>query len=264
MAIGGINLKKIESSQNQHYQWAKRAASGKVDNLVVAEGPKLFYEALASGLRPEAIFLEDGAFDQQALSPEYADVTFGVSTRLFRGLAKVESPQSIIGFFEFRPPATHSLYQSDTVLVFDKIQDPGNLGTILRTAEALDAGGVILTRGSCSPLNDKAVRASMGSIFRLPVVFATDLKEAFVGLKKNGFKLAATVLSGRPIWDIGRFEKVAMIFGTEGTGLDTNLVQQCDFSVTIPMKKTVESLNVSISAALCMYERMRSRLDPLA
>ncbi len=141
------------------------------------------------------------------------------------------------------------------------LQDPGNLGTIIRTAEAVGAAGAGMTQGTVDPYGVKAVRASMGSILRLPVARINDLSEFINICRKNGFQTIATTLNSDKIHLNVDFKKpTAVIAGQEGSGLPEDVLASVDLRIRIPMAGTIDSLNVATATAVILYEAVRQRM----
>jgi len=146
------------------------------------------------------------------------------------------------------------------VLLLCGLQDPGNLGTIFRAAEAGGAAGLILTRGSIDPYSPKVARASMGSIFRIPFLANQDLHDCLRVLRSLGYKIWATAgHGGIPFWEADLAQSSAVIFGQEGAGIPEDLIEAADGLLTIPMAPPTESLNVAMAAGLVIYEGFRQR-----
>lgn len=145
-------------------------------------------------------------------------------------------------------------------VVLDGVQDPGNAGTIIRTADAAGASGVILTKGSVDIYDEKTVRATMGSLFHLPVVSGVSAEELTAWAKERGLQLYAAALdvAARPHFSCDFTKPTAIVFGNEGNGVSTELLAQAE-TVYIPMYGTAESLNVGTSAAIVLYEAVRQR-----
>jgi TrmH family RNA methyltransferase len=146
------------------------------------------------------------------------------------------------------------------VLLLCALQDPGNLGTIFRVAEAGRAAGLVLTRGTLDPYNPKVVRASMGSLFRLPFLVDQNPLDSLAILRSRGCHIwAATADGGASLWEIDLTRRTAVLFGQEGAGLPAELVEEADGLLTIPMNPEVNSLNVAVSAGLVVYEAYRQK-----
>ena len=253
-------LKQIESKANQVFKRAQKALSGNSDEkLILVEGHKLLDEALKSGAHPEMIFVEN----PEALKgrTELSRFCFLTSRSLFRELSTVQSPTDIIAFLS--PPPSPDLEaaitQSAMILVLDRLQDPGNIGTIFRTGEAMGVGLIVMLRGCCNPFNPKVIRASMGSSFRLPVAAEVKLSELLTLLKKHEISKVGADMSGQILPAFQFPSRVALFLGQEGQGLSKEILKECNSRLAIPMQGQVESLNVATSAAICLYEWARTR-----
>ena len=144
-------------------------------------------------------------------------------------------------------------------MLADKIQDPGNMGTIIRTAHAAGALGVILTKGTVDIYNEKTLRATMGSIFKIPVIYDNDLS-LVQKLRDSGFKLVTSSLdTDKNFYDIDLREKIIISVGNEGNGISDEIYDLCDLKVKIPMPGGAESLNVAVAASIMMYEVVRQK-----
>ncbi|MGB9698057.1 MAG: TrmH family RNA methyltransferase [Thermodesulfobacteriota bacterium] len=152
------------------------------------------------------------------------------------------------------------LLKEGLILLLHQIQDPGNLGTIFRVAEAGGAAGLVLSSNTVDPFNPKTVRSSMGSIFRLPFLMNQDIEKAVSKLPSWGYQIWATSTTGHTsFWEVDFSKPTAVIFGQEGGGLPENIIKATEGSLTIPMKSEVESLNVAMAAGLVIYEALRQK-----
>jgi TrmH family RNA methyltransferase len=228
----------------------------------VVEGPVLVGEAVAAGWTIEAQFVPEGsdtAVDGAGPVVELAD---GVLERV----ASTEAPQPPIAIVEMRPSAPDALATSSFVVVLDRIADPGNLGTILRSAEAAGADAVVLTPGSADPYNPKVVRASAGALFHVPVITAAldDVVNAglrLVGTTSHGFAGRSTV----PYTEADLTGRIAIVMGNEAAGLPDEWddeVGPVRSWVTIPHAGRSESLNVAMAATVLVFEAARQRRRP--
>ncbi len=146
------------------------------------------------------------------------------------------------------------------IVVAHEVTDPGNLGTIIRTADAAGASGLILTKGCIDCYNPKVVRAAAGSIFNIPFVMDVIVEDAFSSLKERGIKTIATHLKGKAlIYDLNLKEDAAIVIGNEGRGLPEEVSQRCSLLVKIPMVGMAESLNASVACGVILYEAVRQR-----
>ena len=145
-------------------------------------------------------------------------------------------------------------------MILEDIQDPGNLGTILRTGEGAGISGIIATRGTADLTNPKTVRSTMGSIFRVPYVVTDDLHETILSLKQRGFTIYAAALEGSVLYDVPDYTAPsAFLIGNEGNGLTAEAYAAADKAVRIPMSGMVESLNAAVASAILMYEARRQK-----
>jgi len=187
-----------------------------------------------------------------------------ISERLMDTLSDSKTPQPVMAVVTMKQYSEDALLadKAGMVVLAHRLQDPGNLGTIIRTAEAAGASGVAVTPNTVDPYNAKAVRASMGSILRLPVVPVGDVTMFIRKSREKGFQTAATVLSGEMThFDVDLTRPTVVLLGQEATGLPWDLVDDIDFRVRIPVAATIDSLNVATAAAVILYEAMRQRLE---
>jgi len=176
-------------------------------------------------------------------------------------IADTVNHQGVLAVLPIQKPNWEDLTRREgIVLLFWKLQDPGNLGTILRVAAAGGAAGIILSAGSTDPYSPKVVRAAMGSLFRIPFLQNQDLNDCLQKLPAQGYRiLAAEVQGGSSLWDVNFSPLTAVLFGQEGAGLHEELVAATDGVLTIPMAPTAESINVAIAAGLVIYESLRQK-----
>ena len=258
----------VQSKQNSRVKELRRALanpSREKGGLAGIEGPNLLIEAVRAGLRIDCVFASEGNeewLECQALSTE-TEVLI-VPREVLRSALTTETPQPIAALVE--PPqwtwadlAGDRRKAAALIIVLAELQDPGNVGTIIRSAEAFGATGVICLPGNVSPWNPKAVRASAGSIFRVPVLpFANDVISR---LRDSGITtLAAATHDAQPANLIQLDVPVALIIGNEGNGVPQDLAAQADGAITIPCPGPVESLNAAIAASVLLYEASRQRV----
>lgn len=253
-------MKQISSKENSLYREYKKLADkpGLVslcDGCLI-EGEKLIREAVKAGARVQALFvLEDLSTEWQ----EFAEVGYILTPSLMKGLSALPAVPSVIAAvsLERKQDLNQLLNRGRTFLVLDRIQDPGNLGSILRTAEGLGVDGVFLLPGSCSSANPKVLRAAMGSAFRMPVFEGLTGPDVLALCREHGVETVATAMNGTPLPSFPFGVKVAFFMGNEGQGLEPDLLMACDARVAIPQKPVLESLNVGAATAICLYERQR-------
>lgn len=243
-----MRVKKINS---------KRSAR-REENVFCGEGPKLLAEALKWGNELETVICTQGVTLPEV--PETVRVV-EVPEALLSAMSDTETPQGIIFIARGGSMELPEKLHGRRYLVLDGIQDPGNLGTILRTADAFGADGVILCNGCADPWNPKTVRATMGAIFRLPV-YEASLDEVATKLSAAGIPLYATALredtiDARSI----ALTEAAVIIGSEGRGVSARSLELCEKTIKIPMRSRCESLNAAIAASVVLWEMAREQLN---
>jgi TrmH family RNA methyltransferase len=233
------------------------------------EGPKLFWEAIQSGLRVEELFVSESCRREpgiQALlrqtpgTPEIVEV----SDHLFPTIVSTEHPQGLLALARIPSIQLGKLLQTASMLLVGcELQDPGNLGTLLRSAEAFGVEGVLLTQSSVNPWNEKVVRASAGSIFRLPCLGGFKSTELLRDLERNGFHfVAATPKATMEFREADYRHRFALILGNEGKGLTEEVLSQVQTRIQIPMIAGIESLNVAVAASIILCEAAWQRTAP--
>lgn len=229
--------------------------------LIALEGAHLIKEALRSGVELQTVFVAMGheARLAELNLPEATEILV-LPEELLASAVTTESPQPIAALAHPRNWAWEELLTPGAlVVVLAGIQDPGNLGTILRSAEAFGATGAILLSGAVSRWNAKAMRASAGSVFRLPALASSEGK-AIQRLREAGVRLLATSShEAEALGGCNLTGPVAILIGSEGAGLAPELAAQCDARVTIPCPGPVESLNAAVAASILLYEAARQR-----
>ena len=193
------------------------------------------------------------------MATENAERSEVVSPEVLTALATTVNPDGVVATAQRRATASPSV-ATDLGIALETLQDPGNLGTIIRTATAAGAGGLWLSGDSVDVDQPKVLRASAGAWFRLPIIVSPDLKAEVGHCRQQGVQVIATA-SNAPdtYWEIDYRRPTLILLGNEGAGLSANLVELADRQVKIPLKAGVESLNVAIAAALILYEAQRQR-----
>lgn len=186
---------------------------------------------------------------------------FYVSDEILDSLSDTRTHQGILAVLEKREHRWEDLQKREgLILLLCELQDPGNLGTIFRVTEAGKGAGLVLSQGTIDPFNPKAVRASVGSLFRLPFLVDQDPVDSLRILRSLGCCVWATAAEGgASLWEVDLTLPAAVLFGQEGAGLPAELVEAVDGLLTIPMNPAVNSLNVAVSAGLVVYEALRQR-----
>ena len=238
--------------------------------LCLLEGPKLVLEALAAGMEvveaataPRAEASSAGAAALSALRGREVPVR-RLTAELFTSLSEAETSQGVLALAR-RPAAEEERLFGGTplVLVADGVQNPGNLGGLVRTAEAAGASGAILAAGCADPFSWKALRGSMGSAFRLPLLRGRAIGEALDALETRGVAVLATAGDGERRYDEADLRgPVALVVGSEGAGLPPAVRERAAHRLRVPLAGPVESLNVGVAAALVLFEAARQRGFP--
>lgn len=261
-------IREVQSKDNARLKELRKALTapgGSAQGLAGIEGPHLVEEALRAGLRVASIFVERGA--ERVLEslqvPQETEIML-LPKKLLASALATETPQTIAALVE--PPDwtwAHVLgtrrSEAEIVIVLAGLQDPGNFGTILRSAEAFGASGVVSLPGTVSAWNSKAVRASAGSVFRMPLVAVSE-RECFEELHEAGVKILAT--EARAATTAERVDltgPVAFVIGNEGNGVPAGLAAKADARIAIPCPGPVESLNAAVAASVLLYEAGRQR-----
>ena len=236
-------------------------------SLFLIEGPHLIETALISGSQVKDVLFsasfsskENGQKFLKRLSKHTKNI-FEVSEHVIARIADTETTQGIIAVSACRSLSLEDLMPEAEALivVIDGVQDPGNLGAIIRTSDAAAADAVILLPGTCDAFMQKTVRSTAGSIFNIPVVYA-DLQALLKWLRLNNIKLAVTSLdSNRTVFEERLEGPLALVFGNEAHGASKEIISAADLLLKIPIYGKAESLNVAAAAAVCIYEAVRQR-----
>jgi len=250
----------ITSHQNTRVKELRAAlASYTRDARIAVEGEHLVAEALRSGVTEGILFLREG-YTLKIRIPASIE-TVVLSKDVFDKAVTTETPQGIALLFE--PPAPTAKSGPELILIAAGLQDPGNLGTLIRSAEAFGATQLITTTDTVSPWNQKCIRASAGSVFRMPMLLSQTTQK-LAALKQTGIKIfAAAASAGIAFTAANLTHPCALLIGNEGAGLSTELLALADEKISIPMPGNVESLNAAIAGSLLLYEASRQCADSI-
>lgn len=254
-----MSFKHITSRDNPIYKQLKRLAESSRERRklgqTLLDGAHLVNDYLQHFGEPKQIIIAEGksTFEVTNLIQDLADVpTLMVTTLMFAELSPVASPTGILALVDtpvIAPPTA-----LDFVLMLEGIQDPGNLGSMLRSAAAAGVDAVYLSEGCAEAWSPKALRGGQGAQFVMPIVEQVDLTEV---IHPFDGAVLATTMDGEPIFDLDLTGKVAFIMGNEGAGVSDTLMQLANKRVSIPMSGKVESLNAAAATAVCLFERAR-------
>lgn len=257
-----INMKKITSKENQIFKLCSKLAQRKhrdEEGLYLAEGEKVVQEAIRTGQSIKWILLSDECHIPQAFPAE----TVFMEGRLFSRLAQTKTTQGIMAVIEKRELTEEGFLEqidrkSGNVILLDRLQDPGNIGTIIRTADAAGYSGVMTIKGTADLYSSKIVRAAAGSLFRMPVFSADSPKQATALLERAGKTIFATGFDTELYYyDVDMRRNIGLIIGNEGSGISPELMNLAHRIIKIPMDGDIDSLNASVAAGILMYESMR-------
>jgi RNA methyltransferase, TrmH family len=254
----------LSAREQKELRALQRRRSRQEIGRFLAEGIRLAEDLLASSLTPRWVVISSSLEDSgRGRALMAALERRGIPVRLlpeaaFAAHAATESPQGVLLVADTPQWELRHLLEPGplprVILVLDGIQDPGNFGTLIRSAEALGAAGVLCLPGSVDPWNPKSVRAAMGSSFRLPIV-ASEWEEAAPVLRGSGFALLAAEVGGRPPPE--GLERVALVLGNEGAGVSEPVLREVDTTIGIPLRGRAESLNVAAAAAILLHQLTR-------
>jgi RNA methyltransferase, TrmH family len=259
-------MRRIGSRQNPIVARYRTAARGDTDGVMLLDGPHLVADALAAGvhLREAAVAVDSQTPpDMQRMLEQLDGIgvdLYGVTAPVMAALSPVRSPSRIVALAD-RPVRYDRVFASPAplVVVALDVQDPGNVGAIVRVAEAAGATGAMVAGTSADPFGWKAIRGSMGSALRLPLIVERT-RNWTSEVRQRGCRIVATVpRGGRTLYDADLRGPLAILIGGEGSGLPGDLLEQADQRVTVPMQAPVESLNAAVTAALVLYEARRQR-----
>jgi len=270
--VPGMNF--ITSYKNEQVKFLKSLSQRKYrdeNRCFFVEGLRGVLEGIKTGVPVKKLVLAEN-FTKSPFYEELKAITgredgipegaeaFLLSDEVFKSICETETPQGIAAVFSMDALKKIS---GDSIIMLENLQDPGNMGTIIRTADAAGFGGVICTKGCVDVFNQKVIRSTVGSIFHIPVLRQTDIsvKETADLLKSKGY----TFYAAHPRGDTSCFDesfsgKSVIVIGNEANGLTDEMLSVCDKLLTIPMPGNAESLNASVAAALLIYEKTRKKM----
>ncbi|MCW6663521.1 RNA methyltransferase [Aerococcaceae bacterium NML190073] len=253
----------IQSKQNARVKnWRKlHTAKGRAQQGVyLIEGTHLVEEAIRYQQQIEHVLVTQHYYEQMSNEwlTQVADRMIMLSDDVMQSVSLTEQPQGIIAIVEM-PQQTTWQPTGKQYLLLDAVQDPGNIGTMIRTADAAGFDGVILGRGTADLYNDKVLRATQGSLWHIEVI-NHDLEDAIATLQKNAIPVYATALhqEALPYQAVSTQQAVALVVGNEGSGVSQAIIEQADQAIYIPMYGKAESLNVAIAAGILMFQFAQS------
>ena len=261
-------MQVISSKENEVIKNIRKLKEKKyrdIENSYVIEGIKLIKEAIAENANIKQIIMCEDYTDNLELDKdtlfEIAKYNLIYVTRnIINLITDVKTPQGIIAVIEKNNNIEQIDYSQDIIVALDGVQDPGNLGTILRTADSANLKQIILSKNCADPYNPKVVRSTMGGIFRINIIEVEDLENSLKQMKKNNFKVMVTSLdTEKSVYDVDYSKKVIVI-GNEANGVSKEVQDMADEKVIIPMLGKTESLNASVAAGIMIYEYVRRKI----
>lgn len=264
-------LIRISSGDNSRVKLVRKLATRKgrvAERRFAVEGKNLVREVLERGLDVDFIMIPEGTADG---APDFIrecidspDITVcEISGRGFAGLTDAGSGIGMLAVVKqqtYGPEILENLGSGDNILVLDRIQDPGNMGTLIRTAVAAGYGAIAALSGTVDIYSPKVLRATAGMVFEIPVVYVPDEDTLTDILRRSGKRIVVTAVDGGlPYYEEDLSKGIALIIGNEGSGVSDRLMQAADMKVTLPMHGRIESLNAAVAAAILMYEAVRGR-----
>lgn len=259
---------KITSKENDFIKHIKKLKDKKyrdINKEFIIEGIRLVAEAIQENAKIKQIVLCDDC-EQSDLIPKELMYDIAklecvyVTENLFKYLSDVQNPQGILAVIEKDNEETQIDYTQDIIVALDDVQDPGNLGTILRTVDSIGITQILVSKGTADCYNSKVVRSTMGAIFRIKVIECKDLLKTMKEIKKHKFKVMVSSLqTENSIYDVD-YNKKVIVIGNEANGVSKELQKLADEKVKIPMLGKTESLNASVATGIILYEYVRQKL----
>jgi len=260
-------MKQINSKDNKLYKICKQLSAKKYRDKLekyLIEGPNLIEDAFKCNEEIDCIIIRDD-YD---LNKELSFVNgfsnlISMDSRLFDEIADTATSQGVLAIVNKRLTEDKSFFDGvgeGNVVVLDRLQDPGNIGTIIRTADAAGYKGVVAIKGCGDMYSPKTIRAAAGSVFRVPVLFVDTPQQTVRLLKENGKKIFATCFEDAK-WYVQEdmSENVALVIGNEGNGICETFIEVADSKIKIPMSGNIDSLNAAVAAGILMYESVRKK-----
>lgn len=252
-------MREIRSKDNRIFKECQKLSQKKYrdrEGLYLIEGENLIGEV------PQTDLVYIICSDRQEWSFEHDENVYLMSANLFDKIAQTETSQGILAVVRKPQISVESLEQhlrpNDNLVVLDRLQDPGNIGTIIRTAEGAGYGAVVTMKGTADVFSPKTIRAAAGSVFRIPIIQVEDNGELRSLSDRLQKKLVVTAFdTDKFYFDVDLSKEIALVIGNEGNGVSDELMEMADIKVKIPMDGNLESLNASVAAGILMYETKR-------
>lgn len=254
-------IKEIKSLHRKKDRWIKKS--------FFVEGIRAVEESILSNAKISYIVYSDMLFHIKGGEELFNKINTSIhkviyiSDELFYEVSDTEKPQGILAVVEYDLKTIDDIIseKDNFLILLDRVQDPGNMGTIIRTADAFGSNGIIVTEGCVDIFNPKTIRSTMGSIFHIPLLYYKSANEAIRDLKDKGITVITTSLDAKEYCFNVDFKKdFALIIGNEASGVSNEVIDDSDLLIKIPMPGDAESLNAAIASSVIMYEVLRQRL----
>ena len=262
-------MQRISSKDNEFIKHVKKLKDKKYrdqSNEYVIEGIKLVEEAINENAKIKQIVICEECTKTQEISKKlmYEIASFDciyVTENIFNNITEVKNPQGILAVIERKNSENEINYNEDIIVALDGIQDPGNLGTILRTVDSIGLKQILVSKETADVYNPKVVRSTMGAIFRVKVIECEDLEKTLKQIKKHKYEIVVTSLqTNESIYDI-EYNKKVIVIGNEANGVSKEIQEMADKKVKIPMLGKTESLNASVATGIVLYEYVRQKIN---
>ena len=260
-------MQSISSKENELIKHIKKLKDKKErdsSNEYVIEGIKLIQEAIQENVNIKQRIVCDDCDKTESMPKDlmYEIAKYDciyVTKKIFKYISEVQEPQGILAVIEKNNLDREIDYSQDIIVALDDVQDPGNLGTILRTVDSIGLTQILVSKGTADSYNPKVVRSTMGAIFRIKIIECEDLEKTLKEIKKHKFKVVVTSLqTENSIYEIN-YNKKVIVIGNEAKGVEKNIQELADEKIKIPMLGKTESLNASVATGIVLYEYVRQK-----
>lgn len=261
-------MQVISSKDNEFIKHIKKLKDKKYRDMnkeFIVEGIKLIKEAIEEKAEIKQIVVCDNCQNCDIIPKElmYEIAKYEciyVTEKVFSSITDVNTPQGILAIIGINNTETEIDYSQDIIVALDDIQDPGNLGTILRTVDSIGLNQILVSKGTADSYNPKVVRSTMGAIFRVKIIECEDLEKTLKEVKKQKYKLVITSLQAKDsVYDVD-YNKKVIVIGNEANGVEQRIQGIADIKVKIPMIGKTESLNASVATGIVLYEYVRQKI----
>ncbi len=261
-------MQVITSKENEYVKHVRKLKDKKYrdeHHEFIVEGTKLVEEAIQEGMDIHKIIIcedcvEGGVIEQKTMYEIAKYPCMYVTEKILKHMTDVASPQGMLAVIHKEDKEEEIDFTQDVMLLLDGIQDPGNLGTMIRTADSCAMNQIIVSKDTADPYNPKVVRSTMGAIYRVKIIRVESLEKTIKQLQKRGIKVLGTSLQAeKSIYTID-YKKKAYVIGNEANGVKPEVLEACTELVKIPMLGRAESLNAAVAASVILYEEVRKKL----